>query len=511
MQTYTTRKQEKSASKKEQATQTPARGVANSDILRLLGEVPSQKIDLPSIMAQRMYERFGIEMKGLNVYRDSGLEDMGQRAYARGNEIHIAGNESASDEKLMLHEATHVVQQGAGIANGSGILQDSGLEAQANATSYTGDFAMPTSGDGPVQGALPWKKKSKSDAQPQPVALPETAEQKVALEEIKSLRIIYEFFAADAVKSAIKANENPSRANVTKSTKLRKASEQAFSNMQFRAMELCKQCKIEPPNYVGQHITIPFVPEVQQQSVPEVQQQFVPEVQPLPVQEAPQPPVQGARQGNFHKKWFSSNTAYRRGKMKEEKNGGRWWNELPKEEQDAITEYTEDSDAINGFARSGNTDEESPIGKTLKRMKIALSKGKLRKDIRVSRGIKNDEPNVESPPVKEIRDPAFNGTFHDNAPMSTTIGENPPRDFNPLRRGEAYPLGGMVLDITIPAGTGRGAFVGENSFHPDEDEFLLAPGADLVLQEAIDEKNDLDKFDRPGRAVFKLKPKEEDK
>ena len=83
---------------------------------------------------------------GIKVFRDRGLEDMGQRAYARGNEIHIAGNESAYDERLMLHEATHVVQQGAGLVHGGGVLQDSGFEAQANAASYSGAVAIPTSG-----------------------------------------------------------------------------------------------------------------------------------------------------------------------------------------------------------------------------------------------------------------------------------------------------------------------------------------------------------------------------
>ncbi|GHU58527.1 hypothetical protein FACS1894133_3450 [Clostridia bacterium] len=119
-----------------------------------------------------MQARFGVSMSGLKVFRDSGLEDMGQRAYARGNEIHIAGNESVSNERLMLHEATHVVQQGTGAVRGGGLMRDSGLEAQANSSSamasYTSDFAMPTSGDGPIQGWDFWnkffnKKKYRSD------------------------------------------------------------------------------------------------------------------------------------------------------------------------------------------------------------------------------------------------------------------------------------------------------------------------------------------------------------
>ena len=142
-----------------------ARPSSHSDILGTLSNIPSRQIDLPSIMAQRMHERFGVPFDGgkVKVFRDSGLEDLGQRGYARGNEIHIAGNESAYDEKLMLHEATHVVQQGAGLARGGGILQDRGLETQANAPSYMGSVSLPTSGGRlaeassmPVQGWNPF-------------------------------------------------------------------------------------------------------------------------------------------------------------------------------------------------------------------------------------------------------------------------------------------------------------------------------------------------------------------
>ncbi|MDR0857838.1 MAG: DUF4157 domain-containing protein, partial [Oscillospiraceae bacterium] len=177
MQTYATRKTASPPLTSNRAMSKAPR-LSNSDILNTLGELPSREIDLSAAMTAKINERFGTPLNGLRVFRDSGLEDMGQRAFARGNEIHIAGNESASDERLMLHEATHVVQQGSGLAQGSGLLQNSSLEAQANAKSYVGSFAMPTSGEGPIQGWNPitfmakyarkavkrfWHGKKKSD------------------------------------------------------------------------------------------------------------------------------------------------------------------------------------------------------------------------------------------------------------------------------------------------------------------------------------------------------------
>lgn len=162
MQEYTSRKLPPDISKAEEsgsAARAPGvtRSALTSAIQNEINGFRSQRIDLPSVMAQRMNERFGVSMDGIKVFRDDGLKELGSPGYARGNEIHIAENQSASNESLMMHEATHVFQQGIGMVHGSGVIIDSSLERQADMPSFAGDygggFSMPASGEGPIQGA----------------------------------------------------------------------------------------------------------------------------------------------------------------------------------------------------------------------------------------------------------------------------------------------------------------------------------------------------------------------
>jgi len=58
----------------------------------------------------------GTDLSGVRVHRDGrarqAAEDMGARAFTHKNHIWLGSGESASDTRLMAHEATHVLQQG---------------------------------------------------------------------------------------------------------------------------------------------------------------------------------------------------------------------------------------------------------------------------------------------------------------------------------------------------------------------------------------------------------------
>ena len=145
----------------------PASGVPNSTLVAMLGELSGTEKELPQFMKQRLDERFGVPLQGLKIYEDEGLQELGQRGYAKGNEIHLAQGEFApnteSGRELLFHEAGHVIQQGSGLARSSGILENPALEAQASIDMPAPDsFQMPSSAEGAVQGWNPFAKRRRS-------------------------------------------------------------------------------------------------------------------------------------------------------------------------------------------------------------------------------------------------------------------------------------------------------------------------------------------------------------
>ncbi len=150
--------------------------VSNSSLLSImeaqrmdpseLESLPSQERRPTQELGAQIQARLGVSLPGIRIFEDAGLQEQyGQRAYARGNEIHVAKGEYApntqSGQELLLHEAGHIVQQGAGMARGTGILQNPALEAQADSGMQApASFSMPTSPAGnPIQG---WDKKWKN-------------------------------------------------------------------------------------------------------------------------------------------------------------------------------------------------------------------------------------------------------------------------------------------------------------------------------------------------------------
>ncbi|MDR2571123.1 MAG: DUF4157 domain-containing protein [Oscillospiraceae bacterium] len=174
----------------ENDTSTQYDGIPNSMLNSVLTErmtgLESRRVDIGKSMHQKIESHYGVSMPGLKVYKDEGLNEAGAYGYAKGNEIHIAAEnmnlQSQAGQSLLLHEAGHVVQQGAGLASGSGFLYDNALESSADmGFAAPQNFAMPTSSAGPVQGGLmDWLKKlfskggSKSNKQTIPQTIPQT-------------------------------------------------------------------------------------------------------------------------------------------------------------------------------------------------------------------------------------------------------------------------------------------------------------------------------------------------
>ena len=108
----------------------------------------------------------------MKVYRDDGLSGLGQKAYAKGAEIHLSGGVSTSGEegqRVILHEAAHIAQQGSRSVAGA-VNDDPALEQQADRVAagevMQGSFSVPVNSENaPVQGWAPWDKAKKKFAE----------------------------------------------------------------------------------------------------------------------------------------------------------------------------------------------------------------------------------------------------------------------------------------------------------------------------------------------------------
>ena len=167
MKTYRTRVRRPDAPQKAPSDAfTPGR-VPNSALAAMMEEealhsLPSRQLPMSQDLTQAILDRFSVPLSGLRIYEDQGLGELGQTAYAQGNEIHFARGQfkptSERGRELFLHEAGHIVQQGSGMVPGSGIVENSALESQADAGfTAPSSFSMPASAQSaPIQGGERW-------------------------------------------------------------------------------------------------------------------------------------------------------------------------------------------------------------------------------------------------------------------------------------------------------------------------------------------------------------------
>jgi len=135
-------------------------GMSNQAMLAFLSAMPKKRVPEEEGIRQRLSDKFGVDFSGLKITKDAALGDIQERAYTRGNEIHLAPDVdtgSIEGQQILMHEAAHVIQQGTRSLSG-GVLQDASLEAQANDIASgaghidVSGFSMPTAAGAPVQG-----------------------------------------------------------------------------------------------------------------------------------------------------------------------------------------------------------------------------------------------------------------------------------------------------------------------------------------------------------------------
>lgn len=154
--------------KKQQSPQK-----SSDEMLRSgLSSLHSRPAALSEELGNKIRERCGINPASVKVYRDDGLSGLGQKAYAKGAEIHLSGGVSTSGEdgqRVILHEAAHIAQQGSRSVAGA-VNDDPALEQQADRVAagevMQGSFSVPVNSENaPVQGWAPWDKAKKKFAE----------------------------------------------------------------------------------------------------------------------------------------------------------------------------------------------------------------------------------------------------------------------------------------------------------------------------------------------------------
>lgn len=168
MNTYAEKKKSPMMTKKQQSPQK-----SSDEMLRSgLSSLHSRPAALSEELGNKIRERCGINPASVKVYRDDGLSGLGQKAYAKGAEIHLSGGVSTSGEegqRVVLHEAAHIAQQGSRSVAGA-VNDDPALEQQADRVAagevMQGSFSVPVNSENaPVQGWAPWDKAKKKFAE----------------------------------------------------------------------------------------------------------------------------------------------------------------------------------------------------------------------------------------------------------------------------------------------------------------------------------------------------------
>lgn len=168
MNTYAEKKKSPMLTKKQQSPQK-----SSDEMLRSgLSSLHSRPAALSEELGNKIRERCGINPASVKVYRDDGLSGLGQKAYAKGAEIHLSGGVSTSGEdgqRVILHEAAHIAQQGSRSVTGA-VNDNPALEQQADRVAagevMQGSFSVPVNSENaPVQGWAPWDKAKKKFAE----------------------------------------------------------------------------------------------------------------------------------------------------------------------------------------------------------------------------------------------------------------------------------------------------------------------------------------------------------
>ena len=135
---------------KKQETSLP-----NSTMAESLGH----QVDMPTVMREKMEDSFGMDLSGLKLYENKEVGKAGAEAVAQGSNIAFAPGKldfsSTHGQALLGHEISHVASQARGEVPGSGLVNDSALEARADREGMMAARGMSvTAGYGGASAAL---------------------------------------------------------------------------------------------------------------------------------------------------------------------------------------------------------------------------------------------------------------------------------------------------------------------------------------------------------------------
>lgn len=117
----------------------------------------AHRVDIGDALRARMSASFGSAAKDVKIYSNSGIADIGEKGFAKGDEVHLAPSvlsDSSSLESVLSHEMTHIAQQSSGAAYGSGLLVNDAQESQANSGMGMQIGTLASADTAPMQGNM---------------------------------------------------------------------------------------------------------------------------------------------------------------------------------------------------------------------------------------------------------------------------------------------------------------------------------------------------------------------
>ena len=133
---YSYEQQKKKSSKKADA-ESNARGKQESFLPNsAMAENLGHQVDMPVVMREKMEGAFGMDLSGVKLYENKAVGEAGAEAVAQGSKIAFAPGKldfsSTHGQALLGHEISHAASQARGEVKGSGLVNDSALEARAD-------------------------------------------------------------------------------------------------------------------------------------------------------------------------------------------------------------------------------------------------------------------------------------------------------------------------------------------------------------------------------------------
>jgi hypothetical protein len=178
----------------------------------VLLEAPGHQVDMPVVMREKMEGAFGMDLSGVKLYENKAVGKAGAEAVTQGSKIAFAPGKldfsSTHGQALLGHEISHAASQARGEVKGSGLVNDSALEARADreglmaargesVTSGYGGASAALSNASAASAAGPMQAKSGKKKKPNP-GTKQNKEMDLWQQEMESMNSMYSTKEADA-------------------------------------------------------------------------------------------------------------------------------------------------------------------------------------------------------------------------------------------------------------------------------------------------------------------------